>query len=465
MVMHTFLRSSYFPVSCEELFQWHERIGAFDRMVPPWMHLDMISRNGTIHNGDEVSLRMHFGPFSLDFKFLHQNYIANSQFQDVQIKGPFSYYAHTHRFEAVEDNKSKITDIIQYKLPLASLSHFATKHFIEDRLNRLFTYRHRTLKCDLFLHSKYSQKKLKILITGASGLVGSALAPFLTTGGHTVIKLVRSHHKSAQQPKQENVAYWDSEQKCFLNPEILQGLDAVVHLAGENIAAHKWSNERKQQLIDSRVHFTSALCNALTQLKTPPKTFIAASGVGIFGDRDYDDILHEDSKPGEGFLAKLALDWENAADGARNAGIRVVHLRFGTIVSLAGGVLKKMYTPYRMCLGGPFGSGRQMMSWIAITDVLGLILFAITNPNIDGAVNAVSPHALSNEQFSQMLAQAMGRPSSLRIPELVVETLFGEMGRELLLSGQHAKPIKATKHGYEFLHGHLHDALTYCLGV
>ena len=156
-----------------------------------------------------------------------------------------------------------------------------------------------------------------------------------------------------------------------------ENLDAVVHLAGENIASKKWSEKRKLELIDSRVNFTTHLCNALVTLKNPPKTFISASGIGIFGSRDYDDILTESSKLGEGFLAKLAQNWENASLIMQSVGTRIVHLRFGAIVSSAGGILKKLLTPYKLFLGGPIGSGRQMLPWISMVDVLGIILFSL----------------------------------------------------------------------------------------
>ncbi|APJ04028.1 TIGR01777 family oxidoreductase [Silvanigrella aquatica] len=461
MLVHTFSRSSHLSVSREEAFQWHTREGAFERLLPPWMPTQILSRQGSIHNGDFVKLKSMLGIIPMEFHAQHQNYIENKQFEDIQIKGPFHFYKHTHKFEKIDETKSKMIDEIHYSLPFDFVSKFIGRSFVEEKLSRLFTYRHRTLKYDLFLHSKYSQKKLKILVTGASGLVGSALVPFLTSGGHTVLKLVRGNNS----PLIPGYVGWDSEKNQFINANLLEGLDAVVHLAGENIAAQKWSDSRKKELIQSRVHFTSALCQELAKLNKIPATFISASGIGIFGSRDYDDILHEDSRLGEGFLAQLAKDWEQASRGAERAGMRVVNLRFGSILSLSGGMLKKLYTPYRLYLGGPFGSGRQMLPWISIMDVLGLILFSMANNKVTGAVNAVSPHTVTNEQFSEMLAQTLDRPNSLRIPELFVETLFGEMGKELLLGGQHAKPVKATKNGYDFLHSQLHDVFTYCLGI
>lgn len=459
--MVLFLRSSHLPVSVEEAFAWHERPGALERMLPYWDHIEVLERHGSIFNNDTLDLKLKMGLLSFFVSLKHQNYIQNEQFEDIQVKGPFSHWKHTHTFQKSGDKKSKLTDRIEFDLPVKLFSQFLSSTIVEEKLDKLFAYRHRTLINDLFLHSRYSQKKLKILITGGSGFVGKELIPFLKAGGHTVIRLSRSVDKAFE----KDCVVWNEKSSHVQNAELLDNLDAVVHLAGENIAAKKWSEERKRQLIASRVDFTKHLCHMLKNLPHPPKVLVAASGIGIFGSRDYDDILTEESKPGDGFLAKLAREWESASNELRSSGTRVVNLRFGAIISPAGGVLQKLLTPFKLYAGGPIGSGKQMMPWISMVDALGLILFSLTNNNVTEAVNAVSPNALTNEQFSEILAQTLNRPNALRIPELVVEALFGEMGRELMLSGQHAKPSKALKLGYEFLHSHLHDALTYYLGT
>lgn len=459
--MALFIRSSHLPVSVEEAFAWHERSGALERMLPYWERIEVLERHGSIFNNDSLSLKLKMGLLSFIISVRHQNYIQNEQFEDVQVKGPFAHWKHTHLFQKSGDGKSKLIDHIEYALPAQFFSRILSSTVVEEKLDKLFAYRHRTLINDLFLHSRYSKKKLKILVTGGSGFVGKELIPFLKSGGHTVIRLSRKMDKAFE----KECVVWNETSGSVQNAELLENLDAVVHLAGENIAAKKWTAERKHQLMTSRVDFTQKLCRMLKNLAHPPKVMVAASGIGIFGNRSHDEILTEESKPGDGFIAQLAREWEAATKELALANTRIVHLRFGSIMSPAGGVLQKLLTPFKLCAGGPIGSGKQMMPWISMVDVLGLILFSLTNRNVTGPVNAVSPSAINNEQFSEVLAKTLNRPNAIRLPEIVVETLFGEMGRELLLSGQHAKPAQALKFGYEFLHTELHDALTYYLGV
>lgn len=457
--MEIFVRSSHLPVSCEEAFAWHERPGALERMLPPWDSFKILDQQGTLSNGGTFKVRAKIGFLKTSFLLQHQNYVRNVQYEDVQLKGLFSSWKHRYQFEKMDEKKSKLTTHIEYALPVGFLSHLVNETVLEQKLDKLFAYRHRTLINDLFLHSLYSKKKLTILVTGSTGFVASALIPFLTAGGHKVLKLQRKAENSAS----TDHITWDPATSTFQNSERLEHVDAVVHLAGANIAEKKWSAKRKKVLIESRVSFTKALCKALVTLKNPPKTLITASGMGIFGNRDRDDILTEDSKMGEGFLADLAHDWELACEEARKSGMRVVNLRFGAILSPAGGMLKKLITPFQFFLGGPIGSGKQFMPWISLTDVLGLILFSLASEVVTGPVNALSPGIVTNEQFCNTLAQVLDKPNAFRVPECAIKLLLGEMGETLLLYSQNARPEKSLKYGYEFLHRDLEDTLRYYL--
>lgn len=294
---------------------------------------------------------------------------------------------------------------------------------------------------------EHKNPPLRILVTGASGFVGRHLVPFLESQGHVILPL--SHR--------------ELKNDSFSNPNSFENLDAVVHLAGANIAEKKWTQERKKILRKSRIDFTRSLCQALVSLKHPPKTMVTASGIGIFGNRKNDETLTEESKPGTDFLAHLAHDWEQASQPAKDAGIRVVHLRFGAILSSDGGMLQKLLPLYRAGLGGPLGSGKQLMPWIALKDVLNLVLFALTHEPVIGPVNAVAPDIVTNETFSKTLAHVLHKPNALRVPAFAVKLLLGEMGESLSLYSQRATNKKITNLGYKFLYGTLKEALEDCL--
>lgn len=287
-----------------------------------------------------------------------------------------------------------------------------------------------------------SQDKLKIIITGSSGFVGTALVPFLKSKGHSVLSLNRIGFE-----KQIKDA---------------EGFDAIIHLAGENITSKRWTQKRKNELIDSRVNLTHEIIAFLKKLKKPPKTFICASGIGIFGNRP-GEICDENSLPGKGFLADLAQKWEQATQEAKNLGMRVVTVRFAGILSSSGGLLKQMLTPYKFFLGGPLGDGHQRMPWVSLQDVLSIILFALTHPKIEGPINVVAPEIITNAEFSQKLAKVLHRPHFFRMPAVIVNIIFGQMGRELFLYDIGAIPKKLQDAHYEFIHPHLDDALTYYL--
>jgi len=279
---------------------------------------------------------------------------------------------------------------------------------------------------------------MKILITGASGLVGQALVPFLTAEGHTVVRLVRDV------------------------PMDYEGFDAVIHLAGENIAAKRWTPAQKQKIRDSRVNFTQLLSTALAECKKPPKVLISASAIGIYGNRNT-EILTEESAIGQDYLSDVCRDWEAATQPARDKGIRVVNMRFGLILTPKGGALAKLLPPFQFGVGGPLGSGKQFMSWIAIDDVIGAIHHALATESLTGPVNTVSPNPVTNAAFSRTLGRVLFRPWFAPVPAFAVKLLFGEMGEALLLSSTNVQPQKLLASGYVFRHPDLENALRFLL--
>ena len=296
---------------------------------------------------------------------------------------------------------------------------------------------------------------MKILITGSTGLVGSALIPVLKSSGHQIVRLVRS------KPKDASEVYWNPEQGT-INAAELEGLDAVVHLAGENLAAGRWTDEKKKRIRESRVKGTRLLSETLAQLNEKPAVLVSASAVGFYGNRG-DEILTEQSASGSDFLAEVCREWELATQAAAQAGIRVVNLRFGVIFSGEGGALKKMLTPFRLGVGGKLGSGRQHLSWIAIDDVVGAIEHALTNDSLRGAVNAVAPQAVTNREFTKTLGRVLSRPTILPVPAFAARLAFGEMADATLLSSQRVEPERLNEAGYTFKYPALEAALRHVL--
>ncbi|MEO8603174.1 MAG: TIGR01777 family oxidoreductase [bacterium] len=452
-----FVRRSHLAAPAEAVFAWHTRAGAFERLTPPWEDVAVIEEHGGIEDGARKVLRMGRPPFSLRWVADHQDYVEGRQFRDVQSSGPFAQWTHTHRIEPDGPDACWLEDHIAYALPLGGLGALAGGGFTRRKLQRMFDYRHRITAHDVAAHRQArGAGTMKILISGASGLIGTALVPFLTTGGHQVVRLVRGGRKKA------GTVQWDPAAGT-IDRAGLEGFDAVVHLSGENIAAGRWTPERKARIHASRVDGTRLLVEALAGLTHPPKILIAASAIGYYGDRK-EDIVDEDSAPGAGFLADVCREWEAATFPAAQAGMRVVNLRFGVVLSGKGGMLPTVLTPFRFGLGGAIGGGAQYMSWVAIDDVLGAVLYALTTPALSGPVNAVSPHPVTNRVFTDTLAQVLSRPALLPIPAAAVRLLFGEMGEELLLSSTRVEPERLTAAGFHFTFPDLESALRHVLG-
>lgn len=298
---------------------------------------------------------------------------------------------------------------------------------------------------------------MKILIGGSHGLVGTALIKSLAADGHEIFQLVR------YAPRSDREIEWSPDRYSIALAR-LEGFDAVVNLAGESIAAGRWTEEKKRRIRESRVKGTKLLGDALANLTNRPRTFICASAIGYYGNRG-DEILTETNAPGEGFLAEVCVEWEKATALAIEQGIRVVNARFGVILDQKGGALAKMLPPFRMGVGGRIGSGKQWMSWIALDDVVGALKFALTQDSLQGPVNFVAPNPVTNAEFTKTLGKALSRPTILPIPAFAVRLLFGEMGDALLLGSQRVEPERLTRAGYGFQYQRLGEALQNVLAV
>jgi uncharacterized protein (TIGR01777 family) len=298
---------------------------------------------------------------------------------------------------------------------------------------------------------------MRILVTGSTGLIGTALIALLTTEGHEVGRLVRTP------PRRDSEEIpWDPG-AGRLDPLVLEGFDGVVHLSGENIGEGRWTAARKQAIVESRIKSTGLLCEALATLHQPPKVLVCASAIGYYGDRG-DELLREDSAPGSGFLADLCRDWEGACQSAARKGIRVVNLRNGVVLSRRGGALPRMVLPFRLFVGGRVGSGKQFLSWIALDDVVAAILHALSTETLQGPVNAVAPNPATNFEFTKTLGHILKRPTLFPVPAFVLKSVFGQMGEELLLSSQRVEPARLLATGFGFRFPQLEGALRHALG-
>jgi uncharacterized protein (TIGR01777 family) len=295
---------------------------------------------------------------------------------------------------------------------------------------------------------------MRIAITGASGLIGSHLLPTLSAQGDEVTRLVRH-------PAGNGEVTWNPQQES-LDLSALDGFDGVIHLAGENIASSRWTTSMKGRIRESRVRGTHAISSGLARLATPPKVLIAASAIGYYGNRGA-ELLDEQATPGEDFLAKVVYDWEQATEPAANAGIRVVRLRIGVVLSPAGGALAKMLTPFRLGVGGRVGNGRQYWSWIAIDDIVGIIRYTLRQRALSGPINAVTPTAITNAQFTQALGRVLHRPTFLPMPATAARLALGEMADALLLSSTRVVPQQLLDHGYSYEQPELEPALRHLL--
>lgn len=392
--MAPFQRTVDLPVPAADAIAWHERPAAARRLVPPWGAPDLRRHERRIVETSPTTSRLE---------------------------------------DTVADGAS------------------------DERLERAFRYRHRVTAADLRQHHAYRDRpRITVAITGATGLVGSALVDFLEAGGHTVRHVVR------QSPKPGDVL-WDPAGGT-IDADALAGCDAVVHLAGENIAG-RWTPERKDAILRSRVDGTALLARTLAALPADrrPATLVSGSAVGFYGSRG-DEILTEASAGGDGFLADVCRAWEAAADPARDAGIRVAHPRIGIVMSGRGGALPPQVTPAKLGLGGPIGGGRQWISWVAHDDLVAILGALALDDRYVGPVNATAPAPATQGELARDLGAVLHRPAFLPLPAAVIRIAGGEAGESMLLDGQRVLPARLQEAGFRHEHRELADALRHELG-
>lgn len=429
----------------DEVFAWHGRPGAFTRLSPPWAPPSLVREADSLEDGAAV---LSFG-CGLRWVARHQptRYHPPNQFVDQLDSWPLRLvmtWTHHHGFSEIDPQTTKVTDTVDTTVPGALL-------------RPMFRYRHRQLADDLTAHAwamPLAGKPLTVAMTGASGLVGTALRALLTTGGHRVIALVR------RAPKGPDERRWNPADPA---DDLLSGVDAVVHLAGASIAG-RFNDGHKSAVRDSRIDPTEALAR-VAGATTPLPTFVCASAIGFYGFDRGDAVLDENSSRGDGFLADVVSDWEDATAPAAAAGARVVNVRTGIVQAADGGTLKLLRPLFTLGLGGRLGDGNQWLSWIGIDDLIDIYYRAIVDERLFGPVNAVAPNPVRNKEYTGALAGAVHRPALIPVPGLGPQVILGSEGaKELALANQRVSPARLTTVGHRFRMTEIDEVLRHQLG-
>jgi uncharacterized protein len=452
-----FVQRSAMPVSADALFDWHERSGAFERLTPAWDPARVVSRTGGITDGSRVEVEVPLLGGLLHQRLLveHRDNVKGMRFRDVQVRGPFARWEHTHLMMASEGSHSFLVDQIDYELPLGAVGELVGGSFVRRKLERLFRFRHERTRADLERHLQFATHPRRVVaITGGSGMIGSALTGFLRTGGHQVRWITRSPDAG------RGDIGWDPRTGS-IDPAALEGVDAVVHLAGANVG-ERWTTEHKQAILESRLQGTRTIAAAISRMRKPADTVISASAVGYYGDSG-SLVLDETALKGDGFLADVTQVWESETRSVPT-GTRVCVARLGVVLSAAGGALAKMLPAFQLGIGGPLGSGEQWMSWISLDDVVGALHFLLMSPEARGTYNLTGPAPTPNHEFVATLGSVLHRPAVLPVPGFALTALFGEMAESTILTGQRVLPARLQSAGFVHRHATLGTALRFELG-
>lgn len=458
---YIFVKRAKISSTVEDVFEYHTREGALERLIPPWSLLRILKSNNDIKNGSITTLRLTLGPIGIKWIAQHLGYVQNQQFQDRMIKGPFRYWIHTHSFIPDEFNYCIMQDRIDYSLPLGMRNSNFVNNLIRNNLNQLFHYRHRVLKNDINLWKLVRNNRgKKILITGSTGLIGSTLVPYLrTVGEHHVTRMTRP--LSNQNHNDPNIVEWDPDQDK-IDIDKMEGYDIVIHLSGENIFG-RWSDSKKRKMMASRINSTKLLCNSLTYLKTPPSTLICASAVGFYGNQG-NSVLTEETSPGLGFLSDLCQKWEEASESVKSIGTRVINARFGMVLTPKGGILQKLVGPAVLKIGLQMGDENQYISWVSIEDVIGSILYSIGDSSIKGPVNVVSPNPIKMSEFMDIISSVLNNRFKITLTKKALKLVFGEFADYVVSSSSFVIPKKLSSISYSFINTDLEDTIRFLLG-
>jgi uncharacterized protein (TIGR01777 family) len=435
--------SSIVPAPRDEVFGWHRRPGAIQRLTPPWMPVRIKQETDDLGAGRAV---LGF-PFGIDWVAQHSESVPPDHFVDELTSAPLRWavnWRHTHQFDAVGNDQTRVTDRIDSNVP----------GFL---LRSMLVYRHQQLADDLAAQrrarSRSRGRPLTVAVTGTHGTIGRALVALLGTAGHTVIKLVRS------EPSNPSERQWNPDHPA---DDLLQGVDAVVHLAGVSIAG-RFTDAHRDAIVESRIGPTTAL--ATLAAASDPRTFVCASAIGWYGADRGDELLTEHSERGSGFLAELVENWERATDPARDGGVRVVNIRTGLVQTPAGGILRLQYPMFAVGLGGPLASGNQWQPWIGLDDLLDIYHRALYDDQLSGPVNGVGPNPVRNRDYTATLARVVHRPALFRVPSIGPRILLGPEGaKELAEASQRVVPAVLDQVGHTFRYPELEPALRHLLG-
>lgn len=447
MSVRVLRRSQWLPRPRAEVFAFFQTPENLARLTPPWLGFEVLTPGPLeLRAGARFEYRVRPLGFPQRWTTLIESCDAPHGFVDTQIKGPYKSWRHEHRFED-ENGGTRVIDEVRYELPFAPFGELAARD-VSRRLDAIFAYRE-----DAAAALFKPQGSLKIVIAGGTGWIGRDLSRVLVRAGHSVVLLTRAGLPSRIP---------GVETRCWLAPESsgwhgeLEGADAVVNLCGEGVADGLWTAARRRTLVESRLNPTRALVDAIGRATVKPRVLINASAVGYYGHGDA--LQDEASGPGAGYLADLCARWESEASVAQKQGLRVVRLRIGVVLGRDGGALARMLPPFKLAAGGRLGDGRQYFPWVHLDDVTGLIVAALTNERLSGAVNAVAPGTATNAEFTAALGRALRRPTPFPVPAGALRLLLGDMA-SLLLGSHKIAPAAALAAGYRFKHPRLEEAL------